>query len=110
MIDLIHEALGEEHAHEFPDDWTFGGPNETDPRADPRWKPTTYEYYDSKVRRIHVTQVPLCDDEALDYFTKVAGWGAGFDPVWVSAKRPDGNMEMLPWTYSKATDEIEAKQ
>lgn len=109
MIELTHEALEEEHTHILLDDWHLGGPNSTDPRADSRWAPTTYEYYDGRAQRIHVTQVPLCDDEALDYFTTVAGWGKGFNPVWVSATRPDRSVQMLPFTYNKATDEIEER-
>lgn len=96
--------------HEYPDDWVFGGVDGTHPGADPRWKWRTsaYEYYDDKARIIHSTSVPLCDDEAIDSFTVVAGYGPSFNPVWVSATRylKDGTtkVEMLPWTYDKATD------
>lgn len=94
------------HTHTYPDDWIFSGASRTDPRGDTRFQPTTYEYYDDKAQRIHVTQVPLCDDQAIDEFTKVADYGAGFNPVWLSAKRPNGKVEMLPWIYNKATDEV----
>ena len=96
-----------EHTHEYPDDWTFGGANETDPRADPRWHPTTYEYYDDKLRRIAQTQVPICDDAALDYFTNIANRGADWNPVWIAAIRPDQRgAEMLPFKYNKADDTV----
>ena len=95
-----------EHYHEYPDDWQFGGANGLDPRADPRWRGTTYEYYNAQAERIELTQVPLCDDQAIDEFTRVANLGPGFDPVWLSAKRPGGALEMLPWTYDKKTDEV----
>lgn len=91
-------------AHYFPLGWTFGGANSSDPRADPRWKPTTYEYYDDRLAIIHVTQSPLCDEQAIDEFTIVAGYGRGFNPVRLSARRPDGKIEMLRVEYDKATD------
>lgn len=93
-----------EHYHEYPDDWIFDGANGLDPRADPRYRPTTYEYYDDQAQRIELTQVPLCDDQAIDEFTRVANLGPAFNPVWVSAKRPGGKLEMLPWMYSKKED------
>ena len=95
-----------EHFHEYPDDWEFGGPTGLDPRADSRWRPTTYEYWDDQANRIHLTQVPLCDDQAIDEFTKVAAYGPAFNPVWLSKKVPGGKLEMLPWIYSKLTDEV----
>lgn len=104
MILIECEFAEPTEEHEYPDDWHFGGADELDPRADPRWLPTTYEYYDNRAERIWVTQIPLCDDEALDRFTWVAERGADFNPVWVSAKRPSGEIEMLRWTYDKAQD------
>jgi hypothetical protein len=89
--------------HEFPDDQQFGGANGLHPGADPRWKPSVYEYYDDQVRIIETTCAPLCDDQAIDEFTKVAAYGPGFNPVWLSVRRPDGEMKMLA-TYDKATD------
>lgn len=94
------------HVHEYPDDWNLGGANATDPRADSRWRPSTYEYIDDRLDCIHTTQVPLCDDQALDEFTKVAGYGPDFNPVWLKVCRPDGTEEMLPWIYDKQTDEV----
>lgn len=94
--------------HEYPDDWTFGGADGTHPAADPRWVPTSYDYYDANARIIWSTSVPLCDDEAIDRFTVVAAYGPSFNPVWVSATRilKDGTrrIDMLPWTYDKTTD------
>ena len=98
------------HTHEFPDDWIFGGANGLDPRADPRWKPTTYEYWNERAECIHITQTPLCDDQALDEFTKVASFGPTYSPHWLSAKRPNNTVEMLPWLYDKATDELYPKE
>lgn len=99
----------EPHTHELPDNWFLGGPDGLDPRSDTRFRPTVYEYYNASVQVLHTTVVPFCDMEALDYCTTVAGWGSGFIPVWVSAKRPDGVVEMLPWTYDKKTDEVTPK-
>lgn len=94
--------------HEYPDDWVFGGADGKHPGADPRWQPSSYTYYDGNAKVLHVTSVPLCDDEAIDKFTWVAGLGDSFNPVWVSATRylEDGSRreDMLPWTYDKTTD------
>lgn len=94
----------EGEVHSWPEDWTFGGANGTDPRADPRWHPTTYEYWDDRIEICFKTQVPLCDDQALDMCTWVAGLGKSFNPMWVIAVRYDGTPEKLPWTYDKETD------
>jgi hypothetical protein len=92
------------HEHRFPADWQFGGANGLDPRADPRWETTVYEYFDGQLHCIHTTVVPLCDDEAIDRFTNVAGYGPTFDPVYLSKRRPYEKGEMLPWKYDKASD------
>lgn len=99
-----------EHVHELPDDWQFGGPDGLDPKADPRWKPTVYTYFDDKLFPIHVTTKPFCDDEAIDDFTLVASWGQSFNPVWIQAKRLDGTVVTLPVTYNKDTDEVFDKE
>jgi len=91
------------HVHEYPDDWMFGGANGLHPAGDPRYRPTTYIYYDHRFEMVHLTQEFLCDDEALDKFTKVAQY---CDPYVVEAKRPDGTKEMLPFTYSKSEDTV----
>jgi hypothetical protein len=105
IIDCPYEPP---HTHEYPDDWEFGGASGLDPRVDRRWHPTTYEYIDADLKRSHVTQVPLCDDEALDYFTFVANLGPSFNPVWVWAVTPEG-VRTLPFTYDKATDTVYPK-
>lgn len=98
------------HEHEFPEDWIFGGASGLDPRADPRWRPTTYEYYNERAERLWCTQTPLCDDQALDECTKIASMGPTFNPHWISAIRPDTGAEMLPWTYDKATDTLTPRE
>lgn len=104
-VDVILECDFEPpHEHRFPSDWRFGGASGVDPRADERWLPTTYTYLSDRLDPIHVTQVPVCDNEAIDYFSKVAGWGKGFNPVWLQAKRPDGTVEILKVQYEKETD------
>ncbi len=92
--------------HLWPEDWQFGGAEGTDPRADPRWHPTTYEYWDDRIEICFRTQVPLCDDEALDMCTWVAGLGKSFNPERVIAIRYDGKPQWLPWVYDKTTDEL----
>lgn len=92
--------------HCWPEDWIFGGPDGEDPRADPRWHPTTYEYWDGKLEICWRTQTPLCDDEALDHCTWVASLGKSFNPVWIIAIRYNGLPQKLPWEYNKETDEL----
>lgn len=92
--------------HLWPSDWIFGGANGLDPRADPRYKTSAYEYYDDKLDIIWRTSVPVCDDHALDYFTFVADRGPSFNPVWVVAIRHNRVPQKLQWTYDKATDTI----
>lgn len=109
MIEIECNYTDPAHVHEYPDDWVFGGTDGLHPGADPRYKPNNYEYYDEKLTIIHTTSVPLCDEQALDEFTKVAGYGPGFRPKWLSVRRPDGKIEMLPWTYNKDTDTLYPK-
>lgn len=91
--------------HEFPADWIFGGANGSDPRSDPRWMPTTYQYYDEKLKIIHVTQTPLCDEQAIDEFTKVTEFGSQYKPVYLAVKRRgETQFEMIPVQYDQATD------
>ena len=104
MIEIECSYTEPAHVHVYPDDWIFGGADGLHPGADPRYKPSIYTYYDTSAKPIHTTVVPLCDDEAIDKFTDVAGYGPGFNPVWLSVQRPDGSVEMLPWLYDKATD------
>jgi hypothetical protein len=95
------------HEHIYPADWTFGGSDGTDPRADERYKPDTYYYFDDQLRIIHVTQVPLCDDEAVDRFTEVAAYGPNFNPVFLHVRRhEDSSSRSIPVTYDKATDTV----
>ena len=94
------------HEHRFPSDWFFGGPDGTDFRADARWQPTAYYYFDDKLTILHTTSVPGCDDEAIDYFTTVASWGPGFVPKWIRYRRPNGDTGTRPVIYNKATDEV----
>lgn len=104
MILLTHLPSDEECVHEFPDDWQFGGANGTDPRADTRWVQSTYLYYDDRLRVVHFTQVPICDNEAIDYFTKVASYGPEFNPCFLQVKRPDGHIEPVAGRYDKDVD------
>lgn len=89
--------------HTYPSDWQFGGANGKHPGADPRWKPSTYIYYDKDATEVWRTQVYLCDDEALNGFTRVAEI-VGASPHWIAVERPGGKSEMLPWVYDKASD------
>lgn len=108
MSDLIEIECGftdPPHVHTYPADWLFGGADGLHPGADKRFLPTTYTYYDADTTELTVSQIPLCDDEALDYFTKIAQI-KGSNPRWCSAKRPGGKLEMLPFLYDKASDTV----
>ena len=95
------------HVHQYPDDWEFGGASGTDPRADRRWKPSTYIYYDADLTVLETSQTPLCDDQAIDEFTKVAAKGRDFNPVWLYVARPGMRRAFrIPWKYDKQTDEV----
>lgn len=91
------------HTHEWPDDWEFGGATGQDPRSDPRWRPTTYVYLDEGLHRVHLTQTPLCDDQAIDEFTRYRGSRASY----LQVRRPDSGLELLPFQYNPDTDEVQ---
>ena len=57
-----------ECAHELPNDWQFGGATGEDPRADPRWMPTTYLFMDRGLVGRHHTTEPRCDHEARGWY------------------------------------------
>lgn len=98
----------EDSPHEFPDDWIFGGADGNDPRADPRWEPTTYIYLDRTLHDVHVTQTPLCLEQAIDEFTLVQGWG-NLNPIYLQVTTPDDRRNrkqgtVLDLVYVAATD------
>lgn len=105
MIELVCKYI-EEHIHEFPDDWEFGGADLSDPRADARFDTTVYTYYTADMQPLHVSCAHICDESALDAFTIVDRWCTRGTPVYLSAKRPNQKAEILPWQYNKSTDTI----
>jgi hypothetical protein len=69
--------------------------------------PTTYQYFDEKLQVLHTTQTPLCDDQAIDEFTRVASWFRTARPKFITVKRPgDTAFVMLPVEYDAATDTV----
>jgi hypothetical protein len=91
-------------SHRFPSDWIFGGADGSDPRADVRWQPTTYYYYSDRLDVVATTQTPLCDDQAIDEFTRVARWS---NPKYLAVLRPGETKSiMLPFEYTKADDTV----
>ena len=98
MITLPCEYDGPDHT--YPDDWQFGGPRNRDPRADPRWRGDIYVYLDDHFNEVWATQVPLCDDEALDRFSDHADVGA----MYLQVIRCTGESDVLPWRYVAADD------
>lgn len=91
------------HTHEYPDDWDFGGASGMHPGTDKRYQPSTYVYFDDQLTICDITQVPLCDDEAIDRFTMVAR-NARCKPKWIQVTRPNGVTETLPVRYDAETD------
>ena len=91
------------HQHEFPSDWEFGGADGEDPRADRRWQPTTYQYLNAHLDLVWTTQVPLCDDQAIDEFTKHSELGV----VYLQVRRPgERDFVLLDWKYNPTTDVV----
>lgn len=88
------------HTHEFPDDWVFAGANGQDPRADVRWRPTTYHYLDDHFNIVWSTQAPLCLDQAIDEFTR---WATG-TVMYLQVQRHGGEPELTDWQYLVADD------
>jgi hypothetical protein len=87
--------------HRFPDDWEFGGANGQDPRADPRWQPTTYRHLAAHLDEVWLTQTPLCDDQAIDEFTKHSELGV----VYLQVRRPgERDFVLLDWQYDRVAD------
>jgi len=100
MTILEHPDYGCEH--EFPNDWIFGGADGIHPGSDPRWVPTIYEYMDEKLVTVHSTVVPVCDEEAFDYFTQVAEWR--LTPVYIAKHKPGEKVELIPVKYNEKED------
>lgn len=95
-ITLRYPEYGEGCEHTFPDDWEFGGAVGGDPRADKRWRPTNYVYFDRTLRPIHYTCVPLCDHAALTVFKgAVQRYRPDSKIFFIQAQRPDGTEEMI---------------
>lgn len=101
MLDCEYEHCDKEKFHQFPDDWRLGGAVCLSPAADPRWLPTTYTYYDAKYKEVWLTQGPMCDEEALDLFTWVNSF-KGFNPVYITAKRPNEPVIVMLQVYYDA--------
>lgn len=100
---VIVPCMHDGPTHVYPKDWEFGGANGLDPRADPRWKPDTYEYMNENLESVHLTQVPICDYHALDMFSEVQYWG--LNPVFIRVKRHgDTEWHMLPYQYDSEDD------
>ena len=91
--------------HEFPDDWEFGGARNQDPRSDARWRATQYEYLDDHFNVVWTTVTPLCDDEAIDEFTKHAILGVKY----LQVRRPgEDKFTLLDWQYQADDDLVVA--
>lgn len=90
--------------HEYPDDWQFGGFDGLHPGLDSRFEPTHYQYLDAEAGFCFMTGSFLCDDEALDKFTRVA---MNSDPVYIAVKRPgDPKYALMPYKYVQSEDTV----
>lgn len=75
--------------HEYPDDWTFGGANGGDPRADSRFQTTTYVYLNRNLRPIFVDSSSLCDHIAIQVKRlAVDGYFPPSKVFYIQAQRP----------------------
>lgn len=102
-IELAYPEFG--CTHEFPEDWVFGGAVGADPRADARWLPTTYEYLDRNMNRVHITQTPLCDHQAVrTQRATVDNYFPDHKVRYIIATRPDGKPEMVYADIEGAVD------
>lgn len=106
MIEMVCEYAETCTEHIFPDDWQLGGPAGTDPRLDPRFQPRVYIYLDRTLHPIHTTVTPLCLEQAIDEFTKVANFGPGYNPVYLQTKQLDRRLELVDWQYDADTDYV----
>lgn len=93
------------HVHEYPDDWVFAGADGTHPGGDARYEPSNYVYMNERLETIWTTSVPICDDQAIDYFTQVAAMGPQFNPVYLRKREPNGTYKIIPFIYDRETDE-----
>lgn len=105
MITIPCTFGGDEHT--FADDWKFN--DQGDPRADPRFKPTHYQYFDKEICAVYLSGAFLCEDEALDYFTVIAKEFP--DVKYIAARQPDADKySILPWIYVKDTDTVHPRE
>lgn len=97
--------------HEFPDDWVFGGANGKHPGADPRWRPTSYIYYDQNLLVTWHTSSPLCDEEAIARIADLEDtFGRGVEPCeihWLHAVHP-GETRETTLIWSRMDEQAEA--
>jgi hypothetical protein len=94
MILLEYPEWGCEH--EYPDNWVFGGAIGADPRADPRYLPTTYVFMDRKLQAIHTCCSSLCDHEAIQSKKpRIENSFRNAKVYYIKAIRPDGTTELI---------------
>lgn len=94
-ITIRRRWISEDCEHEYPDDWTFGGANGGDPRADQRWQPTLYEYLNRQMAVVHVSTAPLCDHEAIHQEKAQVDFHKGSEIFYIKATRSDDSIEMI---------------
>lgn len=106
VLDCGYELCDKEQFHTYPAGWVWGGVDDLDPSADPRWLPSSYVYYDEKFKEIWRTSGPACDEEAYDLFTWLSTF-PGFRPVYLAVRRPNEEKhKALPVKYDQATDSV----
>lgn len=68
-----------------------------------------YRYRNAALEIVWDTSVPLTDDEALEYFKKVASWSPPNDPALYVEYRPFGEFIFvaMPYKWNPETREAE---
>jgi hypothetical protein len=64
-----------------------------------------YAYFNAELLCIHATSVPKTDEEALDYFTRVASWWPHQPPKFIAYRDHDSiKLQMMPYDYDASDD------
>jgi hypothetical protein len=95
LFEMNFEPNDENCVHPLPGDWIFGGPENTDPRADPRWEPMTFLYLDRMLHRRKITQVPRCIHEAIGSQKSLIEKQCGTKIYYITGGLPNEKSEMI---------------
>lgn len=66
-----------------------------------------YQYLNEKFEAIHITSVPMTDQEALEYFPIVAVWFNDTAPKYVMKRGFDEHdYKLIPYQYDAESKEV----